>query len=277
VEESGDNTDSHDEDEDEDDTVASTDSEFDPSECLFCDIQSSTPQSNIEHMQKSHGLFIPDQEHLTDTETFLAYLHTIITEFHECLYCGSTKTSAEAARSHMRDRGHCMLNFDSEGELGMFWEKGLGGSETPQESLFMDTNKVSSVDEDGLHLLSGKTLGHRNKSRQPNPRSTSPKSESSVPQKTITDGSTSTGTTADPRTQRQVATRAHGGTGLIGISQLQRRALIANEMATKKVELKARNKYERNLERSGNKTSMKHYRVCSSLLPSDAFFWGLSS
>jgi pre-60S factor REI1 len=226
-------------------------------------------------MQKSHGLFIPDQEHLTDTETFLAYLHTIITKFHECLYCGSTKTSAEAARSHMRDRGHCKLNFDSEGELGMFWEKDVGNSETakiPQDGLFIDTNKVSSVDDKGLHLLSGKTLVHRNKLRQPNTRSTSPKSESSVPRKEITDGSNSTGTTTDPRTQRQVSTRAHGGTGLIGVSQLQRRALIASEMATKKVELKARNKYERNLERSGNKTSMKHYRVCLTLKVLMLFF-----
>jgi pre-60S factor REI1 len=247
--------------------MASTDTDFDPYECLFCDVHSLDPHSSIEHMHKIHGLFIPEQDRLTDTETFLAYLHTIITDLHECLYCGSTKSTAEAARSHMRDRGHCMLNFDAEGELGMFWEKISGTDETvagaQSETLFIDTNKVTSVDEDGLHLPSGKTLGHRNKSRQQTPRPASPKTESSTPQKAITDGTTSTGTTTDPRTQRQVVTRAHGGTGLIGVSQLQRRALIANEISTRKLELKAKAKYSQKVERSNDKTFIKRYRVCN--------------
>ncbi|EHK96845.1 putative Zinc finger protein REH1 [Glarea lozoyensis 74030] len=213
------------EDEGEDEISGEADAEFDPADCLFCDIQSSDPESNIQHMHKAHGLFIPDQDRLTDIETFLAYLHTIIADFHECLYCGSTKSTTEATRSHMRDRGHCMLNFDSEGELSMFWEQ-----------------------------------IHRNGPRQQSQQSTYSKPGSSPTRKAITDGSTSTGTTTDPRTQLQVTTRAHGGTGLIGVSQLQRRALIANEMSTRKLELKAKNKYARNLDRSTNKTAMKHYR-----------------
>ncbi|EPE32325.1 C2H2 and C2HC zinc finger [Glarea lozoyensis ATCC 20868] len=242
------------EDEGEDEISGEADAEFDPADCLFCDIQSSDPESNIQHMHKAHGLFIPDQDRLTDIETFLAYLHTIIADFHECLYCGSTKSTTEATRSHMRDRGHCMLNFDSEGELSMFWEQSDEASST-------EANKASSIDDNGLHLPSGKTLVHRNGPRQQSQQSTYSKPGSSPTRKAITDGSTSTGTTTDPRTQLQVTTRAHGGTGLIGVSQLQRRALIANEMSTRKLELKAKNKYARNLDRSTNKTAMKHYRA----------------
>ena len=227
-----------------------------------------------------HGLFIPNQDRLTDIDTFLAYLHTIITEFKECLYCGSTKSSAEAAKSHMRDRGHCMLNFDTEGELSMFWEKDVDTenvgkcSRQASPASLIDMTKPASTNEDGLLLQSGKTISHRNAPRQQTPRSASPKSNSPI-RKAITDGSISTGTTTDFRTQRQVATRAHGGTGLIGVSQLQRRALIANEMSTKKLEMKARNKYARNLDRSTNKTAMKHYRV-SFNVPSVFFLLDLS-
>src|SRR5688572_30214237 len=61
---------------------------FTPGQCLFCPITSSTLEDGMVHMQRSHGLFIPQQQHLTvDLETFFRYLHLVIFEYRECLYC----------------------------------------------------------------------------------------------------------------------------------------------------------------------------------------------
>lgn len=253
-------------------TVADT--EFVPSECLFCTLDSPDLSQNIAHMLKMHGLFIPDQKHLIDVESFVSYLYTIISDFHECLYCGSSKSTAEATRSHMRDRGHCKLNFESEGELELFWERDDGMDEAESEPplarmSFPATGSLLSGDEDSLHLSSGKVIGHRS---QLHPLRHVPKSTpqpTDTERKAITDGSTSRGTTVDQRTGRQVVTRAHGGTGLIGVPQKQRRALIAVEKMMMKVELRARNRYELNLEKASNRTGQKHYKVCRIIFQTD--------
>lgn len=68
-----------------------------PFTCLFC--AETFPQNdsglnaNLTHMLKSHGLFIPSPERIVNVETFLGYLATEVREWHECLYCGATKTS----------------------------------------------------------------------------------------------------------------------------------------------------------------------------------------
>ena len=163
----------------------------------------------------------------------------------------------------MIDRGHCKLNFDSEGELKMFWERNSDDEEVASGSQLAKLSLAAAQDDSlnskhSLRLSSGKVLAHRSQPTLWRQRSPKP----NVSRKAISDCSTSTGTTQDPRTGRQVVTRAHGGSGLIGVSQLQRRALMAVEMANKKVETKARNKYMRILDQSTNKTGQKHYKVC---------------
>lgn len=79
--------------------------------------------NSIEHMFTAHGLFIPDQAMLSDPASFIGYLATQVRVWHECLYCGTTRTSTLAIQSHMRDSSHCMLNFEREPELLEFWER----------------------------------------------------------------------------------------------------------------------------------------------------------
>ena len=97
-----------------------------PFQCLFCSRGFASDDvgfaTNLEHMRTVHGMFIPDPEMVADTQSFVGYLATEVRAWHECLYCGATKPSTRSIQSHMRDRGHCLLNFDREPELLDFWE-----------------------------------------------------------------------------------------------------------------------------------------------------------
>ncbi len=97
-----------------------------PFDCLFCpqhfQPSSSGLASNLSHMRQTHGLTIPNPELVTDMESFLGYLATQIHTWHECLHCGATRSSTRSIQNHMRDSGHCRLNFDKEPELIDFWE-----------------------------------------------------------------------------------------------------------------------------------------------------------
>lgn len=95
-------------------------------QCLFC---ASTfvntiagLEGNANHMLIEHGLFIPNRTMLWDIGSFLSYLATRVQVWHECLYCGITKATTQSIQDHMRDSGHCMLNFEKEPELAEFWE-----------------------------------------------------------------------------------------------------------------------------------------------------------
>ena len=67
--------------------------DWDPKQCLFCSTQSKDIDSNMAHMLKNHGFFVPDVEYLTDIEGLLTYLGAKISLGHICLYCtGRGKT-----------------------------------------------------------------------------------------------------------------------------------------------------------------------------------------
>lgn len=97
-----------------------------PYQCLFCPLVLGSNDDHlvdvIHHMSVAHGLFIPDQAMLSDLASFLGYLATQIRVWHECLHCGITRTSTSAIQDHMKDSGHCRLNFEKEPELTEFWD-----------------------------------------------------------------------------------------------------------------------------------------------------------
>lgn len=109
-------------------TVASTDSansDLPLSQCLFCNYNSPTWQLSVEHMTKIHGLFIPEQDYLVDPEGMLRYFQAKVTQNNECIYCHKIKTTTGGVQTHMRDKGHCMLAFETEEELvevGQFYD-----------------------------------------------------------------------------------------------------------------------------------------------------------
>ncbi|KAH6870587.1 C2H2 type zinc-finger-domain-containing protein [Alternaria rosae] len=87
--------------------------------CLFCPSAFLTPAANLGHMSTQHSLFIPAPSQLYSLESFLSYLAVLIFEYHECLYCGQKKGSVDAVQTHMRDKGHCMIDMS---ELRGFWD-----------------------------------------------------------------------------------------------------------------------------------------------------------
>ena len=95
------------------------------SRCLFCNYDSPTWPLSVDHMTKIHGLFIPEKEYLVDPEGMLRYFQAKIMQNHECMYCHKLKTTASGTQTHMRDKGHCMVAFETEEEMievGQFYD-----------------------------------------------------------------------------------------------------------------------------------------------------------
>ncbi|KAF3761406.1 hypothetical protein M406DRAFT_294973 [Cryphonectria parasitica EP155] len=93
--------------------------------CLFCNLESSDVPSNIAHMERSHGMFIPEKQYLVDVEGLLGSLQQRVQEFNECLYCGKVKSNGFAVQTHMRDTGHCKIPYTTEEEqleIGEFYD-----------------------------------------------------------------------------------------------------------------------------------------------------------
>jgi pre-60S factor REI1 len=241
------------------------DKSFDPLQCLFCNVESTSLDSNLTHLSNSHGFFIPDIEYLIDLKSLLSYLFAVISVFHECLFCGSSKATKFAVQDHMRAKGHCKVDFeDDEHELKQFYDFSGGMDEDGEEE---EEEEVTLVpDEDELHLPSGKILGHRSHARQFRQHH-SDRSASASPssQQLLTEAGS--GYEAKPETvapgsaDRRVAMRAGTTTSLIGVPELQQRALMAVEHKMLKMQTTARNAYQHILEKDGNK--QKRFKVRS--------------
>ena len=247
---------------------------YTPVQCLFCNIDSPTLDNNLEHMSKAHGLFIPNQEDLEDAEGLLSYLFNIISEFHECLYCGKTKETVEGIRSHMIDKGHCKIAFDE--ELDQFYDFEAESDEgTTEEQIVgedeetVKTGKTSSPREHDfhpdsdheLHLPSGRILGHRSLSRYYRQNLHSyPTAAERAATLAITAAEAADGEKPMPNQPgRQLTTRGRGEMGLMGVGEFERRALRATEKKALKQEAKAKNENEWRVNKESN--HQKHYRV----------------
>ena len=262
-----------------DDLVPNTFGEPSPSRCLFCNFESTTVEFNTDHMCKTHGMFIPDQDYLYDLEIFIGYLSKVVSRFCTCLYCGKTKETVEGVQQHMKDKGHCKLNFDDLSEYEPFYDfpsdSEMGDLETStvvkneeskplrehQNATGLLPNDSRSSDDLELFLPSGKRLGHRSQSyvyRQ-NLHKLSPSPETAKPQ-AITVGESDEKHNPSSNHGRQVATRANGGTGIIGVPEQQKRALMAVERKMLRQESRARNDYRWALEKRVNQ---KNYSAVS--------------
>lgn len=93
--------------------------------CLFCNLESPDINASVSHMERTHGMFIPERQYLVDMEGLLGSLQQRIQEFHECLVCGKVKSNAFAAQTHMRDTAHCKIPYTTEDEqleIGEFYD-----------------------------------------------------------------------------------------------------------------------------------------------------------
>ena len=88
-------------------------------ECLFCSIKSNDVESNVTHMGRHHGLFIPDREYLVNLPGLLKYLGEKVYVHHICLWCndkGKEWRSAASVQQHMSDKAHCKIAYDTQNE-----------------------------------------------------------------------------------------------------------------------------------------------------------------
>lgn len=125
-----------------------------PKTCLFCNYDSPTVPLNATHMERIHGMFIPEKQYLVDLEGLIAALQDRIHELNECLYCGKFKNSTYAVQTHMRDKSHCKIPYTTEDEqleIGAFYDfrsTYSDGEESDEDDDSDTAEEESDEDED---------------------------------------------------------------------------------------------------------------------------------
>ncbi|KAI0134408.1 C2H2 type zinc-finger-domain-containing protein [Xylariales sp. AK1849] len=156
---------------------------FIPDACLFCRHVATSSSPNYSHMQTQHGLCIPRKEHLiVDLETLFTYLHVVVQEYSECLYCHTQQRSPDAVQQHMVDKGHCKFSIENGSEFRDFYdftsieeEEGSDSQTEEQSESWMkleqalqpwqprspEPARASIQDSETLRLPSGKIVSRR--------------------------------------------------------------------------------------------------------------------
>lgn len=112
--------------------------------CLFCNYSSPTIALNAAHMERFHGMFIPEKQYLVDLEGLLGTLERKVREDFECIECGKLKGDVFAIQTHMRDKSHCKIPYISERdqlEIGDFYDFRSTYSDEESEDESADDDK----------------------------------------------------------------------------------------------------------------------------------------
>lgn len=121
--------------------------------CLFCNYNSPTVALNAVHMERIHGMFIPEKNYLVDLDGLIRSLYERIYEYHECLFCKKLKPTVFGLQTHMRDKGHCKIPFETEDEqleIGEFYNF---------TSTYSDVDDEESDAEEAANVSGGAKLG----------------------------------------------------------------------------------------------------------------------
>lgn len=106
-------------------------------------------------MERFHGMFIPEKTYLVNMEGLIDQLQRKVHEDHECLSCGKFKTTVFGVQTHMRDKGHCKIPFDTEEEQLEI------GDHYDFRSTYSDDEEELSDDEQDGEEKGGARLGAR--------------------------------------------------------------------------------------------------------------------
>lgn len=214
-------------------------------QCLFCSHTSRSLVRNVRHMTQKHSFFVPDVEYCVNMSGLITYLSEKVHEGYMCLWCndkGRSFYSAEAAKSHMQDKGHCKMLHEglALAEYADFYDY---TASYPDKSEEEDPDEEVNVEEiDGtdyqLVLPSGAVVGHRSLMRYYRQRLAG---NAIVPVK------------SDKRLHKVLATyRAHGWT----VAQQEQVAKKARDVHYMK---RMQSKYQMQLGVKSNKLQ-KHFR-----------------
>lgn len=236
---------------------------FDDSQCLFCSQMSSSLSRNLEHMSKSHGLHIDLTDLLVDVESLLTYIHLLIFECHECIFCGTQRNTRQAVQQHMMAKGHCKYDPASEdSELYDFFgqSSSMDGAQTHQTL----TDRFSDQAE---HLSRSKSRKAR-QTRRPDEIANIRQTSADLAQSSDTSSSSASGNSV-PHPSSALSTRVlkQEHTLQVQLSQLragdrqnlahlpasQQRALLTTRHKQMEQARRTEQTYHSHLESSGNK------------------------
>lgn len=145
------------------------DAEVDITNCLFCQHHSRNLVKNLQHMSEAHTFFVPDIEFCVDVKGLIEYLAQKVEQGFMCLWCnekGKTYHTAEAARQHMLDKGHCKMLHDgiALAEYADFYDYSASYPDANEDGVNADA-EVDVPELEGneyqLVLPSGAVIGHR--------------------------------------------------------------------------------------------------------------------
>jgi len=151
--------------------------------CLFCTNFTFTDlPTQLSHMHKSHGFFLPFPKTLTDCEGLLIYLGEKVGIGHTCVYCNARFTSTIAVRQHMKEKSHAKMrldNDDDEEEYMDFYDfSSLNNSSSDSSGNDSGKRRLVGINESGeLLMTDGSTIGHRQYQRVYNQNVRLPKEE----------------------------------------------------------------------------------------------------
>ncbi|XP_008556264.1 cytoplasmic 60S subunit biogenesis factor ZNF622 [Microplitis demolitor] len=152
---------------DSDDWVEDTDNPVKNNCCLFCKHHSRSIVKNLKHMNEAHGFFIPDPEYCIDVRGLLVYLGEKVFAGFMCLWCndrGRVFQSAEAARGHMLDKGHCKMLHEGEAlaEYSDWYDYSSSYPDAEDHDPDADVD-IPEIDDTDYQLVlpSGNVIGHR--------------------------------------------------------------------------------------------------------------------
>ena len=135
-------------------------------------------------MQKSHGLFVPYQQHLVvDLETLFRYLHLVIFSYRECIQCGTERATVQAVQQHMTGKGHCRFDVaEEDSEFAEFYDfdheaeddeqsddESDGDGRNREETGASSNRKPVLADEHSIRLPSGKIISRQSSPAQAGP------------------------------------------------------------------------------------------------------------
>lgn len=233
-------------------------------QCLFCTHASNDLKDTLSHMQRAHGFIVPNQDDLaTDLETLITYLALVIDVYHACLLCGHEKHSPEAVRAHMLAKGHCQLDLSEGSEYLDFW--------TAQEDQTEETPQGISSTDGEFRLASGVIISTKSASRKSakryQNRKESPEQNDLVVSGTDLSFRTSRScldlTSSFQRDQTRQVLARRDASGIVGLTDGQKRSLAVAHRRAKTTEDRARNRARWTLEKMGNQVKQKHFKVGS--------------
>ncbi|KAG7722728.1 hypothetical protein KL949_000221 [Ogataea haglerorum] len=126
--------------------------------CMFCSHVSSDLDENIDHMFKSHGLFIPEMNYLVDKAGLISYLSEKVGLGNMCLSCNFQGRNIESVRQHMHAKGHCRIPYetlDEKLEISEFYNFESSYSNNTEADIIDDSEEWEDLSDNEVHENSG--------------------------------------------------------------------------------------------------------------------------